>query len=1336
MGKSCSFIPCNKQGEELKGFQEYKDNLGYKLAADVFPQVLSPSFQDEYKNKLVKDDQGVPTYKSAVTTKHIQDFIGAARLSTTKQKNYPEVENTRDNYKRLLQDAYNFNKNSGLNDTLTAVVTMTDNGKLKVEIRPKNNANEKEFKDQYSTHMLNERLVEMFGRVGITIELLEGHETVDGKVDFGKASDIANGFKGLISIANNMQGEIALTEEFSHLLIGMFRSHPLIQRSLRILEENDNQLREVLGDEYESNRKYYESNPNYDSFGNRMSVESSLAEEALGRILQGNLTGNRNTEQSSTLSRLIRRIVDFIKSIFKGNDVQDIDRALIEVDTSMGELAKDILNGTLEISKEKVMNAGRKAMFNHLKEGVDRILQTLRNANEVERKRYKIAPDDMKKDIKTKISELESLILDGKKMEAVHKYANCAIKDLEDAMSQLDAVGVDDFTALKNIKMVLDSYSEFISDFHEILQDITKELTPVEGSDDETVNAANALIEEYKNLWRDLDDLYKSCTTTFKERAFEAFSNFLEPIYNKAPLKNEDGTIKPLRDVLVAEEFDISEFDRWVVSMGNSSSIILQLFDKAVKNTKDDIRRLTKNDVRKVWKIRDDAAKRGIRSFDWIFERDNNGHKTGYYISPYNRGQYEKDKKAMLTDLVEKYGKNPIGENYNRMVAEKKAWFAAHSEFDMFGNDIPNDTYRNSAFDRLTEDQKAIRNDILAFKRDIEGRLPKDRRDVMRAVQRRRSGTQRIIDTLANSKNAEDVYESVSESLRSTFTRTEDDDQLYGERTQGLTDFTGKEYLTLPILYTHMLKNPDELSDDVMGDLMVYAHMSNSYCGMSQIVDPLSIGADLMTNMENKFVKGRGSKVKEEVLNVLGRVSRKTVKAGTNTAFARKLYDYLECQVYGKYLKEDDVVGPNAQKFVSWFSKLTSTAYLGFNFLQGVANVATAVGMQNIEAFAGEFFGKKELAKADWKYKSLIVPFIAELGSVSKQSELALFDELFDVKQDYRTKLHNNQLYNVIRKFFGNNWAFIQQAMGDHWVYNRTAIAMAMKRQVIVDGKQMSVWDAREIVTDANGYKMMKIKDGAMNLDGTRFDVGAFSREIAHINHTLMGIYNDDDMNAANRVTIGRVLQQMRKWIVPQMMRRFQSKRTILDIGKEEEGYYRTTWRFAVDVWKSGFKIGAEWDKLKENPEEFANVKRGLTEMAQTYALWLIMWALGSGVKDPDRCWALKFAEYLLHREIHELGFLTPGPMMATEGLKTVQSPAVVVSSAAKFAQAILTTMWPGNWFPDDSELIKSGRYEGHSYIYKRWAELPLPVISWVRQVDKFTEGIDDATKFYSKDYK
>jgi len=82
-----------------------------------------------------------------------------------------------------------------------------------------------------------------------------------------------------------MEGVNALPEEFAHLIIGVFHDNPLVSRSLNILAGNQEVVKEILGDEYENNYNYYSKNPNYDKDGKILTVEQSLAEEALGRVL-------------------------------------------------------------------------------------------------------------------------------------------------------------------------------------------------------------------------------------------------------------------------------------------------------------------------------------------------------------------------------------------------------------------------------------------------------------------------------------------------------------------------------------------------------------------------------------------------------------------------------------------------------------------------------------------------------------------------------------------------------------------------------------------------------------------------------------------------------------------------------------------------------------------------------------------------------------------------------------------------------------------------------------------------------------------------------------------
>jgi len=113
--------------------------------------------------------------------------------------------------------------------------------------------------------------------------------------------------------------------------------------------------------------------------------------------------------------------------------------------------------------------------------------------------------------------------------------------------------------------------------------------------------------------------------------------------------------------------------------------------------------------------------------------------------------------------------------------------------------------------------------------------------------------------------------------------------------------------------------------------------------------------------------------------------------------------------------------------------------------MANIANIMTGVSMQNIEAAAGEFFSARELAKADKDFMVSMPEFTADLGRRVKKSKLALFDELFDVRQNFSSDIKHRDFLNknLLTKIFGPGIQYIGQDAGDHWLYNRTAIAMA-----------------------------------------------------------------------------------------------------------------------------------------------------------------------------------------------------------------------------------------------------------------------------------------------------
>ena len=387
------------------------------------------------------------------------------------------------------------------------------------------------------------------------------------------------------------------------------------------------------------------------------------------------------------------------------------------------------------------------------------------------------------------------------------------------------------------------------------------------------------------------------------------------------------------------------------------------------------------------------------------------------------------------------------------------------------------------------------------------------------------------------------------------------------------------------------------------------------------------------------------------------------------------------------------------------------------------------MGIQNIEAASGQFFNFKEMIKADKEYSKAILPFVAELSNRTKTSKLALFFDLFNVKQNFEGKTKRLQTRNWLKRIFGENIAFLGQEAGDHWLYGRTAIAMSLREQVLLNGKKMSLWDALQVqnVSGSETVKELNYKD-IKNLDGTTFDVSKFSRKVAHVNQVCFGIYNDEDANAASRVAAGRLLQQYRKWMTIQYSRRFREGHKNLATDTWEEGYYRTFGRYLNELKRGGFQFAAAYNKMTS--EEQANVKRAIFEMAQLFAVWcianLIEWP-----DDKDRPWALKLAEYSSKRLTHELGGLTPSFIMPREILKTVTNPVPASGAVVNLSNLITSAVDPTDWFDE----MKSGPYKGLSTLEKNLIKSPLPVIAQYKQIDKFVGDLDTSINYYMRPY-
>lgn len=162
---------------------------------------------------------------------------------------------------------------------------------------------------------------------------------------------------------------------------------------------------------------------------------------------------------------------------------------------------------------------------------------------------------------------------------------------------------------------------------------------------------------------------------------------------------------------------------------------------------------------------------------------------------------------------------------------------------------------------------------------------------------------QRFIDAASNPSQ---IWSNIKEHLASEFLEREDDDTIFGDTSvkKGLTDFAGREFMVLPVLYTTRLSKPEELSTDIFGSLMAYSAMSNKYEQIERIIDPLEVGRNIITDGGRQVKKTRGGNKLVEKFYALGEsVTGNTYESG-GTNIEKRLEDFFECQVYQRYLKD------------------------------------------------------------------------------------------------------------------------------------------------------------------------------------------------------------------------------------------------------------------------------------------------------------------------------------------------------------------------------------------------------------------------------------------------
>lgn len=1323
MARNCAIIPQvrNNKGQVVdsklfKGLLAYTGN-NRSEATRLYLITKSSEFIKNWNPRLTLDENNEPTLRSLLQKTNISDVIPESKVLERLNREIGYYKkgmdkpafwvNNDENYQKLLQKAISFNQTSDFRDDYVAkIIKIQDTESprifIGVKVEKRNRLNSIDADKMAYNANLNSRLRDILAANGIAVGALTDLEKrmgINGVTDFDVARTAANGMIEMIRLANGIEGEKALPEEFAHFAIEAMGESPLINRLINNLSSSG-LISEILGDEYETYDTLYKGDT------------AKLAKEAAGKLLAKHLLRSEPIEQKP-YKNLLERVISAIKSFFKTMNASQIQKAMYEADKDFGRLARDILNGRMD-EEINVGNINSSGLFYQTNERVQRDRKLLQDIMNNELKRLKIYE---KRNPNSQFSVNQRLLIDrlelelasNNEVEGIYAFLDNALEELQKVSNRLEVLRNTPATNANERASVLRDVRNYMYSYKNIIEDIRKALVDEERYTDNRYGQRVRVALDNASIL--IGDLF----VKYNDVSMPLFVDFIKPFVGEnimIPFGKFKGKVIKAEDLVKMADEDISFFDRWLDSMADSSDYMLKVMDQAVKKSKEQARLRTIDVMKQLQAATIKLEKAGIKNTDWMFERDSKSNLSGNYISEINQALFKEKVREMFKSLNEKYGKNPVGENAEKYKKERQAWFDANMEI-VNGKKVPKmSIYGNKQYQRLNAAQKEYYDTVMNIKSQLDSYLPEKYTTLTNAVKIRKD----LLERVKSSDDVKSGTKQIWESIKDEFIRRTDDVD-FGDRAT-VKDFEGNEVQTLPIYFTKLKEgeSANDLSTDIVSTLTAYAAMANDFDEMNKVIDVLELGRDLLR--ERQITQTQGGKPLVEKFKAVGRkVEGKLTKEGEATRFVQRLNDFFEMQVYGRYMADEGTFGKtniDKGKVANFVNRVTSMNNLALNVLSGISNVATGTVMMRIESFAGEFFNEKNTITADRIYGQSLPEYLAEVGSRVKTSKLALWDELFNVMQEYEQDVRevNFDRKSWFSRMFNTSTLFFMNNAGEHWMQNRTSLALAdAYKMKAPDGKIVSLWDAMEVVPiDKNNKKAgakLQLKQGYTKADGSAFtqdDIIKFSRKSAAINQRMHGIYNKADRSAVQRLAIGRMGMMFRKWIKPSLNRRFKSATYNYDLDTWTEGYYRTSGRFllqlARDLRETQFNLAARWNEL--TPTEKANIRRALTETGHFLAVMTII-GLIEWSDDKDRPWLVRMAEYQARRLYTELGTMIPGKSMITEGLRIIKSPAAGINTIENMLD-LTKLLNPWNYMDE----LQSGRYEGHSTAYKSFFESPI----------------------------
>lgn len=618
------------------------------------------------------------------------------------------------------------------------------------------------------------------------------------------------------------------------------------------------------------------------------------------------------------------------------------------------------------------------------------------------------------------------------------------------------------------------------------------------------------------------------------------------------------------------------------------------------------------------------------------------------------------------------------------------------------------DKYKNEAFFKkygitnegeeatINKDKWEMRKELLNISRKAMEDYDERFRNIYQIPQISKGGVERMVQAGVDPKAAigNAVRDIVGERV---------DDPIHGQgQDLGELDENDNKYRMIPKYYLSKLENADDVSHDFAYSYSMLSLQAAAYKHKRAALDDVMGYRNMM--LETQYDGGKNPEA---------------------THAYRMFQDWVNASIYDVRINNKRIewnVGSykvDLNKLALMFTKFVSKSNLGFSPFVAATGALTGQANFLLEGMVGQYISKDSMKYAYGEAQKQLSTYVSEIGDINRTNKLYVVGEalgVFNVRNRVRSAAYNKIWRTLFRDLPFKMMEVLNSpldpqviisVMDDTRLYEGQFWSYSNFKEMMMKDRNMSANEAKrdwERLRDYSMWNMVDVKDGKIvakneaNKDIVDRYIPTLSSRVRSMVQICDGALNEQNRVGASRNAILNMVLPHRGWFILAVQRAYKKAGFNFQTNQFEEGYMRTLWRFAGDIYNmmSEGRMREIHDVLKEyhslNPYEQTNIKRSLVNMAVFATMIAIGRALMGYREDNEDSWFGQFITYIGFRTINEIASQT-SPFMELNAIDMLQDPLVTARKLGDLTD-------PRNW--DPFATVQTGVYKGESKLWRQ----------------------------------